>query len=283
MTAISPDLVDEVIAAEAAAEALAAPDAPSAEAILEGFADPDGAAGLHDHNHEALLQPLEHELELIAGLTPVRALRGVPLFYERGVKPRPQTFQVARTFLPKLETIVDLTRARVPASYGKLVRITSAGMFVAKAGKHGQGRACDWDRLTFERVAIAPLARDHASSDLARRRRYWSFAAICRSVCCFTLHGEYDAAHADHVHCDDSISDAFNTARSTITLLQALLNTVHGASLQVDGAYGPRTRAATVTAVRRLGLEGDVTERSVWIAFLRRSARLGFALTAPKS
>jgi hypothetical protein len=258
------------------------PVAPTAEAVLEQYADPDGASQLHTHDM-SLLAPLEHELALVASLTPIRRLRGVPLYYERLDVPKPYSFRVARSFLPMLEATVDHVRARVPSSYGKLLRISSAGMYVAKAGRHGEGRACDWDRWTFEHVDIAPRDRHHAAQDLARRRRYWALAAICRSLCCFTLHGEYDLAHTDHLHVDNSISTAFNTSFSTITLLQAVLNVIHGASpqLKVDGAYGPRTRAATLLAIKRLGLSGDVYDRLTWIAFLQRSARLGFTLAAP--
>ena len=218
--------------------------------------------------------------ELATGLVSISAIRGVPLQYERSSA---HAFLVARSFLPYLEAIVDSVRHRVPASYGALQRISSAGMYVAKPGRHGEGRACDWDRLTFAHVSIAPIEGDHASPDLARRRRYWAFVALCRSHCCYTLHGRYNRDHENHVHCDNSTGVEFNANRSTVTLLQALLNDVHGAApaLTVDGVYGPRTRAATAVAIARLGLSGDVHERAVWLALLRRSARLGFALSAP--
>jgi hypothetical protein len=281
---IDDAVLDEVISAEGAETSpdLPEPTPPSADEIFEQYADPDGAAERDVHD-EALLVPLEHELELIARLGQIRSLRDVPLYYERRSSPQPYGFHVDHTLVPKLEAMVDLVRKRVPASYGKLTRIASAGMYVAKPGMHGKGLACDWDRWTFEHVVIAPRDRDHASQDLKRRRRYWSLGAICRSVCCYTLHGEYDAAHVDHFHCDTSVSPAFNTSRSTVTLLQALLNTVHGASpvLKVDGNYGPLTRAATAKAIERLGLNGSVHDFDVWIGFLRRSARLGFALAAP--
>jgi hypothetical protein len=215
-------------------------------------------------------------------LTTIRSVRGVPLFYERfdDKQPRPHAFPVARSFVPKLEAIVDEVRKRVPDSYGDLTGITSAGMFVGKAGRHGEGRACDFDRLTFEHVQIAPIRRDHAG-DLARRRRYWAFVAICRSVCCFTLHAAHNKEHEDHVHGDHSVDVVFTSeARSTVTLVQSLLNVVHNASpaLTVDGDYGPKTRAATAKAVTALGLTGNVTDRTVWIKFLRRSAQRGFEL-----
>lgn len=218
--------------------------------------------------------------------TTINKLRGVPLFYERfdDKKPRPHTFPVARAFVPKLEAIVAEVQRRVPDSYGEITRITSGGMAVSKQGKHGEGHACDFDRVRFEHVEIAPKDGDHAASSVARRRRYWSLVAICRSFCCFTLHGEYDDAHKDHIHVDDSVDVVFAEAHSTVTLLQSLLNVVHGASprLRVDGDNGPKTRAATAKALTAVGLSGSVTDRDVWIRFLRRSAERGFEL-APVS
>ena len=84
---------------------------------------------------------------------------------------------------------------------GALQQISSAGMLVSKAGRHGEGRACDWDRLTFANAEISPIERDHASPSIAKRRHYWAFAAICRSNSSFVLHGLYNAEHADHIHC----------------------------------------------------------------------------------
>jgi hypothetical protein len=275
MTATFTEL-ESVIAAEEQASEIEQPETATAEGILERLADPPD---VHVHD-EKLLAPLESDLQLAADLIPIRALRGVPLYYERAGAPKPYAFSVARGFVPRLERIVDDVRLRVPRSYGALTRITSAGMYVGKAGMHGKGRACDLDRFTFEHIVIAPHDGDHAAGELARRRRYWSLAAICRSHCCYTLHGEYNAAHRDHLHCDDLVDEGFNTSFSTITLLQALLNTVHGVSpaLRVDGVYGPKTRAATAAAIARVGLSGDVHDRAVWLGLLRRSARLGFTL-----
>src|SRR4051794_11534522 len=211
-------------------------------------------------------------------LVQVRSILGVPLFYERGQTPAPAAFSVAPSFIPVLEANVRLLQERAPTSFGSLKRISSAGMYVNKPGAHGMGRACDWDRLVFEHVQISPIAHDHVSPSLAKRQRYWAFAAICRSNSCWVLHGFFNADHADHVHTDDLTGVAFNDASSTVKLVQAMLNDIFGErpKLGVDGAYGAKTKSAVDRALARLELSGDIRrDVALWRQFLRRSARLG--------
>jgi hypothetical protein len=275
------DQLEEILEAEAALEA------------AETSADDD--LGLEDPALEPSPLPVEGtgalrataavEQRPVLDLVAVGDLRGVPLWYERARAPRPARFLVARSFLPVLEATVKQVRERAPATFGPLQRIASAGMYVAKPGRHGEGLACDWDRLSFEHVEIAPIERDHASRSRATRRRYWSFAAICRSNSCFVLHGAFDRAHGDHVHADRSTGVGFNEAPSTVELVQSVLNEIHEAApkLAVDGIYGPKTSAAFERAAGRLRLDGDIHERRVFLPFLRRSARLGFAQSAAET
>lgn len=277
--------IDEVLRAEEAAEDEGFDedeDVEPEDPELEASADPDvGHADDDPHGVEPEAEIDEDRRDSL-DLVEVGDILGVRLMYERVAIPRRARFRVARSFVPVIEAIVRQVQERVPNSYGELQRISSAGMYVDKPGRHGEGRACDWDRLVFENVEIAPIARDHRSPSRATRRRYWAFAAICRSNCCFLLHGEYDAAHADHCHADNSTGVGFNRSQSTVKLLQAVLNEIHGTSprLQVDGDFGPRTSAAFDVALDRLGLSGDIGELDVWRRFLRRSARVGFTLPA---
>jgi hypothetical protein len=264
-------LLDAVIEAERAADAAEPVVEPQLdlEQRLEALADP--------------LEPLTVDGRLAAHMTTVSEIRGVPLYYERGGAARMQSFPVARAFVPVLEATIRELVQRTPPSYGALRRISSAGMYVARPGMHGLGRAVDWDRLVFEHVEIAPIARAHESSDLATRRRYWAFAAICRSVSSYTLHGAYDnGPHDDHVHLDDAAPAGFSRSRSTVTLLQSLINTIHtpATPLRVDGVYGPLTQQAVRVAISRVGLAGEITDAAVFRGLLRRSARLGLQLAS---
>jgi hypothetical protein len=274
--------LDDVLIAEEDAEPADDEDdrAANAEAedpALEEEADPEARRGL-DEPDESLLEP---KPETRGSVVRIADIDGVPLFFERAPGgPKKVSFPVASGFVPIVEATVKQVRKRVPASFGPLEKISSAGLHVVKAGMHGEGRACDWDRLVFANVSISPLEKDHKSNSLAKRRRYWAFAAICRSNASFVLHGLFNQAHEDHVHQDNASGVGFGTASSSVKLCQAVLNEIFGEKLATDGAFGPNTREAFGRATERLRLPDDISDVSVWRRFLRRSARLGFTLPA---
>jgi hypothetical protein len=276
-----PAVLDEVVAAEEELDPaeLAADDGGEGEGLSEEEADPEARRGLDDPREE-LLEPPEGTRDL-RDFADVAQVAGVPLWYERTGSPAPRRFPASASFVPVLERTVKQVVERAPAAFGRLERISSAGLFVQKAGMHGKGQACDWDRFVFGRVEIAPIERDHASSDTATRQRYWALGAICRSNSCYVLHGEYDAAHGDHFHQDVSTGVDFNTQPSTVKLLQAVLNEIYGREprLAVDGEFGRRTSEALADALQRVGLPNNVRDANVWRRFLRRSGRLGFQLS----
>jgi hypothetical protein len=275
--------IDEVLTAEEETEAAeaadddrrGADDSPEDRGVEEEV-DPAKHDWI-DEGDESLLDPEEDRRA--PGLTRISEILGVPLFYERGQPAARRSFFVAESFVPVLEATVKQIRERVPASFGQLQQISTAGMFVDKPGRHGEGKACDWDRLVFANTKISPLEREHDSATPAKRRRYWAVAAICRSNSCFVLHGFYDAAHRDHIHTDHSTGVGFNRAESTVKLTQAVLNNMFGEQLVVDGDFGTNTRQALTRALSALDLPDDIGDTMVWRRFLRRSARLGF--TAP--
>jgi hypothetical protein len=219
---------------------------------------------------------------LSGGFVRTSQLDGVPLFFARGVEPRPQTFSIEPRFRELLIRTVKSVRFRAPESFGELTRITSAGVFVAKPGFHGLGRAFDHDAWTFEHVNIRPIARDHAARALARRRRYWALAALMRSRSAFVLHGEFEAAHADHIHQDNGGPRSFATSSpATVKLVQANCNHIFDRSpgLAIDGVFGPESQAAARNAMRRVDLAGDIFDPRQWQRLLLRSGRLGFELS----
>ena len=218
----------------------------------------------------------------LGDLAPISRLDGVPLWYGRASTPRPQTFFVDPPFRDLLVRTTKTVRARAPESFGKLIRITSAGAYVSKPGMHGLGRAFDHDAWMFEEVDISPIRHDHSAPSLNRRMRYWPLAALMRSHSAHLLHGEYDAAHRDHLHFDNGGSLPFRTTSpATVKLVQAVSNEIFGESprLTVDGELGPKTTDAVREALRRLRLDGDLSSSLTWTRFLRRSGRLGFELS----
>ena len=209
-------------------------------------------------------------------------LDGVPLFFARGVKPRPQTFSVEPHFRDVLTETVRTVRFRAPASFGDLRRITSAGVLVDKPGFHGKGRAFDHDAWAFEHVNIRPIDHDHNAPSLARRQRYWALAALIRSHSAFVLHGEYNADHRDHIHQDNGGARPFTTAsEATVKLVQAICNHIfdHSPKLTIDGDFGSSSRTAASGAMHKVDLAGDIFDFGQWTRFLLRSGRLGFELS----
>jgi hypothetical protein len=216
------------------------------------------------------------------GFVSMSQLDGVPLFFARGVPPRPQTFSVEPRFRDVLTETVKTVRFRAPASFGDLKRITSAGVLVAKPGFHGKGRAFDHDAWAFEHVNIRPIDHDHNAPSLHRRQRYWALAALIRSHSAFVLHGEYNADHRDHIHQDDGGPRPFTTSsQATVKLVQAICNHVfhHSPKLTIDGHFGSSSKAAAADAMRKVDLPGDIFDFGQWTRFLLRSGRLGFELS----
>ncbi|WP_157592623.1 hypothetical protein [Solirubrobacter soli] len=253
----------------------------SAERELEGepVAEQDACLPAPDGVEAAPTAAVEAAPAMIT----VNQLDGVPLFYARGPgAPAQHSFAFDPTFHDECVAIIRSVRFRVPDSYGKLKRITTAGTFVAKDLMHGKARAMDHDRWQFENIDIHPFKGDHASSDIKRRRRYWALAAIMRSHSAYLLHGEYNAPHRDHLHSDNGGSFPFDTgSEATVKLVQAICKHIFGnTALAIDGDYGPKSKAAVAAAMAKLELTGDITNPSQFKRFLMRSGRLGFVLGA---
>jgi hypothetical protein len=277
MTTID-DVLDEVMSAEAR-------DVPDdladdgAEIPSEDEADPDPRGHLDDPEGTGVVPD---EGEARAQFVRMTDILGARLFYERWNRPPgPLPFSVAPSFKPVIERTVQHVKARAPQSWGALERITSGGTFVSKPGAHGGGKAIDWDRFTFANVEIAPKDKHHLSPSLARRRRYWALAAICRANSSYVLHGEHDdGAHDDHIHQDPTGHRGFVRMHSTITLVQAICNEIYGhrPKLGVDGDLGEKTQRAIDEAKQKLGITGSFQDVAVWTRFLLASGRLGFTL-----
>jgi len=200
------------------------------------------------------------------------------MLYGRGREPAPAKFQCARDFMPRLENWLTVMAAWAPPQWGLLRSLTSAGSYVQKPGKHGEGRAIDVDTVTWESFSISPFGRQHASPDVVVRRRYLALDAMCRTAFSWVLDGWFNDEHGDHIHCDDSSELILTTtARSTVAFCQAACNDVYGANLAVDGQWGPMTRAAVDDALRRSRIDGDPTvDRDTWQAWLRVISQVAF-------
>jgi hypothetical protein len=273
-------VIDEVLGAER--EADDAIDETEQDGDRAEIDEADACEALDMLTPEQLVPDVGDDLASDTGMVTVGKLDGVPLFFARGVPPRPQSFPMAPGFRDVLVATVKSVRFRAPQAFGDLVRITSAGAFVNKPGAHGKGRAFDHDAWTFQNVDIRPLRQDHAAASRALRQRYWALAAIIRSRSAFVLHGEYNAAHRDHIHQDTvALTRAFTTgSEATVKLAQAICKHIYGSTgLVIDGVFGNQSRAAVRAAMIKVDLPGDVFDNAQWQTFLLRSGRLGFELS----
>jgi hypothetical protein len=281
-------VIDDVLAAEIDAEGLVDDDLDARDGEV-GQIDEKDACSAVEHSSERLAPPVDGPASAAAAgpagagsFVSMSQLDGVPLFFARGVPPRPQSFSVEPRFRDILVETVKTVRFRAPSSFGRLKRITSAGVLVSKPGFHGRGRAFDHDAWTFEHVDIRPIKHDHAAPTLERRQRYWALAALIRSHSAFVLHGEYNAAHTDHIHQDNGGPRPFTTgSEATVKLVQAICNHIFDRSpkLAIDGGFGSSSQAAAKDAMHRVDLAGDIFDPSQWTRFLLRSGRLGFELS----
>ena len=200
------------------------------------------------------------------------------MLYGRGREPAPAKFQCASDFMPRLENWLTVMAGWAPPQWGNLRSLTSAGLFVQKPGKHGEGRAIDVDTITWDNGSISPFDRQHASPDVVVRRRYLGLDAMCRTAFSWVLDGWFNDEHGDHIHCDDSSELILKTgARSTVAFCQAVCNDVYGANLTVDGRWGPLTRGAVEDAMGRSGIDGDPTvDGDSWQNWLRDISQVAF-------
>jgi hypothetical protein len=276
-------VIDGVVKAERDAGDVIDDEEQHGEVTQTDETDEAAACGALDELPEEQRVPdLDDDALAAAGLVTVADLDGVPLRYARAGAPRPQSFAIESGFRDVVVATVKSVRFRAPPGFGALVSITSAGAFVNKPGAHGQGRAFDHDAWTFENVDIRPLRGDHAAASRALRQRYWALAAIIRSRSAFVLHGEYDAAHRDHIHQDNvAATRAFTTgSEAAVKLAQAICKHIYAnTGLAIDGDFGPLSRAAVRAAMIRVELPGDVFDNAQWHTFLLRSGRLGFELS----
>jgi hypothetical protein len=197
-----------------------------------------------------------------------RELAGVPVHYDRdsaadyGTRGRPATFRSGPGFYRK----VTAAFSELWTFTGRAEVITSAGAHVAKPGMHGQGRAFDLDGLFWADRDFVTRRDGYQGRNLAL---YYGVEAVLRRHFGTVLDHNFNQAHADHFHLDDGTGVGFRAgSRSLVLFVQAALNAFYAAGLRIDGAYGPRTRAA-------LESHAGATTPAAWLAFLAEIAQRG--------
>lgn len=221
-----------------------------------------------------------------------KELAGVPVHYDRFANPpfnygsrgKPYTFYSLESFEKKLDAFFSELWQVCPL--GKAEVITSAGAYVAKPGSHGQGRGFDIDAIFWNEKSFITLRYPQD------RSFYLGVEAVLRKHLGTVLNYEYDVAHQDHFHVDDtSPVGFFVTHRSRVLFVQMALTHVYGRPVSIDGFVGPET----ATTLRNVLLDGDLaspgdvaTNDQVfthlsdrWIDFLNTTAAVGFGSAIP--
>jgi len=244
--------------------------AGTATLIIGGIADPAHALTLASHS-EIYNQRTFYQNLSTGGISPA-SFRYDPMFYSR------------------LETWFAFWRKNTPDHWTAPHRISLNGVYVAKPGWHGQGRAMDVSRIDFTNTRLGGYSvgfdgrhnvwRSRTGSSLVTTRRlYWGTVASLNYHFAYVLHYNYNAEHDNHVHADNGVSGSgnsrFTSGSSTQNkFVQSTLNYIWGYSTSIDGRWGPQTDSNSRKALARAGVSGSLTSQANWLAFCRASFRL---------
>jgi hypothetical protein len=126
--------------------------------------------------------------------------------------------------------------------------VGEVGTVACRAGMHPLGRAIDLTRIQLVgNYSVDMNWSWRAQRDISHQRRYLAAVANCRRFFGTVLTCWYNAAHHDHIHVDNGTPvGPLRSVRSDTTLIQASCNLLDGASLAIDGRWGPLTEAAYV-------------------------------------
>jgi hypothetical protein len=159
-------------------------------------------------------------------------------------------------------------------SIGKAEVVASAGAFVRKPGFHGLGRAFDLDAIFWHDRSFIAL-RD--GFQCGNRRLYHGIECVLRRHFGQVLNCDYDTAHQDHFHVDDSQPVGCRPDSRAVTLfVQAVLTHIHQERVIVDGVWREETSSTLRQLLTARGCSGDFLDATIWRQFLADSASIAF-------
>lgn len=169
------------------------------------------------------------------------------------------TNRAERSFKNKLDTWVNnlkiYSHGWGNADFDSLTWIGSAGAYTAKDGCHGKGRAFDLEYLKWNGRALNIYSGGNGgypwqlSATRTTRRLYLAVDASARRYFKWTLDGWYGNNvgdnHVFHIHMEDHAAPVLNkSSTSDAGFVQAVCNNFNGASIPIDGDWGPLTTDA---------------------------------------
>lgn len=194
-------------------------------------------------------------------------LDGVRVQYDRlpasnyGKKGINYKFYCLKEFEAELDAFIADVRAMTEPLYGSMQLLLSAGAYVNKSKLHGLGRAFDLDAIHWENAVLV------ADQQPVKKPLYLLVQAIAYRHFGLVLAYNYNAAHKDHFHIDNSRPVGFRETKAATYFMQEALNLFFGAELSIDGDYGSMTEDALEDAFSAAGLKFP-PDKKRWIAFL---------------
>jgi hypothetical protein len=220
------------------------------------------------------------ELPMTATEHAFTTVGGVPTHYARSPVADYGTIGEARTFHSTLafHQALDACFQELwqVSPHGRALAVVSAGAHVAKAGKHGLGRAFDIDSIHWHGKIL--VTREYPSN----KKYYLGVEAVLRKHFGVVLDYHYNAAHRDHFHIDDGATVGFSKAKSTTLFMQAACQEVFGKTFKggIDGGFGSGTQGALDEVCEDLGIATPLTDLANWNSFLDAVALHGMAITS---
>lgn len=144
------------------------------------------------------------------------------------------------------------------SNFDTVTWVGSAGMYTAKDGCHGKGRAFDLEYVKWNGANLNIYAGGsgpypwQASASRTTRRLYLAVDASPRKYFKYVLDGWYGniaggsaASHKFHIHMENHSTPVLDrTNISSAAFVQAVCNNFNFAGLTIDGNWGPLTENA---------------------------------------
>lgn len=203
-------------------------------------------------------------------------INGIPLHYARltnhpyGTRGEQRNFWVETDFYKKLETAFEEIFEKCP--YGVPEAITTAGIFVDKAGQHGHGTAFDLDAIFWANESLVTMNYVH------QKVLYIGIESFLRKHFGLVLNYLYPH-HEDHWHIDISVPVDFNESSKSETLyVQMAMKHIYGKDIIIDGVWGRQTRGMVNEVFEKLNIATPITTKKNYLKFLDATGNIAFKM-----
>ncbi len=195
-------------------------------------------------------------------LASVRVQYGRPPLGVYGETGQNYKFYCQKDFEDELDDFVEAVKTATEPLLGTMELILSAGAYVKKSKLHGAGRAFDLDAIHWARGRLV------ADQQPSQKPLYLLVQSIAYQHFGMVLAYNYNAAHRDHFHLDNSRPVQFRETKAATYFMQEALNLFYGANLVIDGDYGINTEDALVEVYQALSLNFP-PNADEWKTFLK--------------